>query len=251
MKTEKLFKGIFEAVKKHSPEILIGSAIAGFGAAIIFGIKNASKAEKEVEEKREEAKKNDEEFTKKDEVIILVKNHVPSIILFTVSSIAVVGASVIHNKRNAGLVAMLKVGETAALEYKTIVKEVVGKEKSEEIEKKYNETKSTPDRNGPIIITGDNYWIRDELTGVQWQGNIQQIINAANESNEKIYSENYISIQEFYDELGIDSAPINTLIGWNMTIGLVKPKFDAMIENGKPIVILAYENKPNDRFREW
>lgn len=244
-----IFKGIANACKKRTPEILIGSSLAGMLASVIFAIRNTPKMNAELEEKR-----NDEElhFTKSDEVKIVLKHQLPSIILFVTSSAGIIGANSIHLKRNAALQVLVQTGEIAATQYKTIVERVVSDDDKRKIDEQYEQVRKISPTPSTIIISGDRYWIRDEFTGKEFESNIQNIMNAANEINSRMYDERYISAQEWYNEIGIDTAPSDMSIGWNTSnVGLVRPIFDAEIVDGRPIVLMSYRNNPSEDFREW
>lgn len=243
-------KGIMGAIKKHGPEILIGTAIAGMAASIIFAIKATPDCNDELEEARKESEENGEELEKKEEAIIFAKHYAPTIILFLVSSAAIIGSSAIHNKRNAALAIALQAGETAAIEYKQIVKRVVGDEKAEEIERTYKE-EHKEERSSPIIISGDKYWVLDEFTNTLFESNIQTIIGAANSANRRMRDEIYISMNEWYDELDLPNCGSNSAFGWNIDRGYIDPVFDAKIIDGKPVVIMNYSLEPRDDFRDY
>lgn len=244
-----LFKSIYSGLRKHSTEVLVGSGIAGMAASIIFAIRNTPKMNEELERKR-----NDEEldFRETDELKVVIKHQFPSIILFVTSAAAIIGADAIHLKRNAALAVIVQTSEVAATQYKTIVERVVDDDTRRRINNEYKEEMEKRHISRPIIISGDRYLILDTFTNTYFEGNIQNVIASANEMNDRIDSECYISMNEWYDELGVDTSGALSVLGWNSTnIGRVSPVFDADIIDGRPVVLMSYKHEPSEGFRNW
>lgn len=251
-------KSIMAASKKRLPELLIGMAIGGFFTATVAAVKAAP----EMYEDLEEVKKN-EEMTKQErhveEAKVIVKHQIPAIVIFSVSLIAVMSADKIHCKRNAAMAIVVEASSAAVKEYRTIVREVTGEEKAREVERIYEErereraraeTYNRANTQPVTIITGDECWIRDEFTNTIFKSNINTVIAAMNECNTRVFDEMYISLNEFYEEIGIKDAKVNSAVGWNNNTGLIKIKWNSVIEDCRPIVTMEYINPPKEGFRE-
>lgn len=244
-----IFKSVYNAMKKHSPELLIGGSIASMLGAIVLAIRNTPKMNEELDRKRND---EDLDFRPIDEAKVVIKHQLPSIILFVTGSAGIIGANAVHLKRNAALSVLVQTGEVAATQYRTIVERVVSDEDKREIDRQYNEERKKTTGQAPLIICGDRYWIKDEFTNVMFESNIQNIITAANECNSRLPDERYVSLNDFYAELGIDNSASGSVVGWNSTkMGLIRPIFDAEIIDGKPIVLMSYRTNPDETFREW
>ena len=58
--------------------------------------------------------------------------------------------------------------------------------------------------------------------------------------------ENYISLNEFYDEIGLKYTKIGDDLGWNIDKGLIDVDFSAQLNgNGDPCLVLDYQIIPN------
>lgn len=134
--------------KKHSPEILLATGIAGMAGAVYFACTATIKAESimddhraklnEVEEAKENINKEDysDEDYKKDLFVVkiqtvgnLAKAYSPAITLFFASTGCILGAHHIMNKRNVALMAAYKLAEQSFAEYRKRVTDELGADK--------------------------------------------------------------------------------------------------------------------------
>ena len=247
-------KDIMAATKKHAPELLIGMGIGGMFTAMVSAVKASPKMYEDLEKVKENKEMTKKE-RQKEEVKTVVKHQIPAIVIFAVSLLAIVSADSIHYKRNAAMAVVVQASEAAAKEYKNIVAEVAGEEKAREVERVYEErTRAEPQRtcqSQPVnIITGDEFWIKDSFTNIIFKSNINTINAAVNECNRRMFDEMYISLSEFYEEIGITDAKINKAVGWNNNIGMIKISWDVVIEGNKPVVVMIYSNQPREGFKE-
>ena len=59
----------------------------------------------------------------------------------------------------------------------------------------------------------------------------------------------YVSLSDFYDELGLDHTDISDDVGWNLDDGLLEVSFDSMIlADGRPCITLEYHVAPKYDF---
>jgi len=247
-------KSITAATKKRSPELLIGVGIGGMIAAIVTAVRATGDMNKDIEKVKEETKEMPKKERQKEVVKTVAKHQWPTAVIFSLSLLAIVSADKIHCKRNAAMAVMVQAAEVATQEYRNVVREVAGEEKAKEVERIYEERiRDVPTRSEPSnvhIITGDEYWIYDEFTNTMFRSDANIVNAAVNECNRRILEEMYISLEEFYDEIGIKSAKVNTSVGWNNTIGHIKIKWDASLIEGRPCATIEYVNKPKEGFRE-
>lgn len=248
-----LVKTLAGAAKKRSPELLIGIGIGGMFTAMIMVAKKSPKMHEDLEEI-----KNDKEMPKKEkqkeQVKTVAKHQWPAAVIFLLSVAAIASADRIHCKRNAAMAIVVEASEAAVHEYNNIMREVAGEEKAKEVQRIYEErTREEPHHEAPTnvhIITGDEYWIYDEFTNTMFKGNTIMVESAVNECNRRIFEEMYISLNDFYEEMGVKEAKINSAVGWNNNTDLIRIAWSAKMINGKPVAVLTYTNPPQEGFRE-
>jgi hypothetical protein len=245
-------KSITAATKKRSPELLIGVGIGGMIAAIVTAVRATGDMNKDIEKVKEETKEMPKKERQKEVVKTVAKHQWPTAVIFSLSLLAIVSADKIHCKRNAAMAVMVQAAEVATQEYRNVVREVAGEEKAKEVERIYEErVRDRPIEKEPnIIINGEEYWIFDELTNTMFRSNTLVVDAAVNECNARMHDEMYVSLKEFYDEMCIDSSQVNSAVGWNNNIGLIRIKWEGKMIKGKPCAVLKYTNPPKEGFRE-
>ena len=242
----KLTKRVTTSISRRSPEILTGIGIAGMVTASVLAVKATPKAIRLLEEAKKE---KNESFTKMEVVKTTWKLYIPVAVTTTVSIACLIGASSVNFRRNAALTAAYKLSETALTEYKDKVVETIGKEKEKVIRDKVTEDKikKQPVNNNEVIITKKgNTLCFDSISGRYFRSDMDIIKKAENELNRRMLSDMYISLNEFYDELGLDHIRIGDELGWNIDDGLIKLEFSShLASDGTPCVAVEYEIVPN------
>ena len=65
-----------------------------------------------------------------------------------------------------------------------------------------------------------------------------------------VNGEDYISLNEFYYELGLDGSSIGDELGWNVADGLIELEFSAQLDtDGTPCIVIDYTIAPKRGFQ--
>lgn len=255
------FKNIQKSVVKHSPEILTGIGIAGMLTSTVLAVKATPKAIKICEEfKRVRIENNEEEPTKMEYVKVAWKHYIPSAITAASSVACLIGANSVHAKRTAALATVYKISENALAEYKEKVVETIGEKKEKAVQDKIAEkkVKENPINTKSIILTekGDTLFY-EPLCRHYFKSDIEKVRKAINDMNEKILSDPFnsgVSLNDFYDSLGIPETDVGDNIGWNLDTGVLKVYMspqgieDGSEYDGKLCWVMNYENSPSYNF---
>ena len=241
-----LLKSTRTVLVKHSPEILTGMGIAGMVMTTVLAIKATPKALKLIEDKKKE--EHMDELTPIETIKAAWKPFIP-VVVTGVSSIAcVIGASSVNTRRNAALATAYTLSETALKEYKDKVIETIGEKKEkiirENIDKDHVE--QMPVSNSNIIITQKgNTLCLDYHAGRWFKSSKDHIERAVNKLNAQLNRDMYVSLNEFYDELGLDHTILGDDLGWNIDNGLVELDFSSQLtEDGEPCLVMNYRVAP-------
>ena len=82
--------------------------------------------------------------------------------------------------------------------------------------------------------------------------NIDKINKAVNEINRRINQELYVSLNDLYEELGLEGTTLGGVLGWNSNDGLLEVHFSShLASDGVPCLALDFNNLPKydyDRF---
>lgn len=264
-----ILKSMSKTLTKHSPEILTGVGIAGMITSTVLAVKATPKAVELLNERKEELNKkrfdeniendyslkNHKELDKlgfKETVKTTWKCYIPTAVMMSVSVACLIGASSVHLKRNAVLATAYQLSEAAATEYKNKVVETIGAKKEEAIRDSVNKDRieRNPVSSKEIIITEKgNTLCYDHMSGRYFKSDIDQIKKAVNEINSRMNQRFYISLNELYDELGLEEIALGDELGWNSDDGLIDIHFSSQLaSDGNPCLVLDFNKSPKYNF---
>lgn len=253
-----LFKNVKMVLSKHSPEILTGLGIAGMITTTILAVSATPKALDLIAEAEDKKIDNghNEALTKVEVVKAAWKPYIPAAITCITSITCLIGASSVHSKHNAALATAYNLSTTALAEYKQKVIETVGEKKEQTIRDKVAEERIQKEPANPstIIVSGNgNTRCFDTITKRRFISDIETIKRIVNELNRKmINGEDYISLNEFYYELGLDGVSIGDELGWNVARGLIDLDFSAQLDtDGVPCIVIDYMVVPKRGFDSY
>ena len=236
-------KDIRKFASKRSPEILTGIGIAGMITTTILAVRATPKALELIEEQKEE--ESVDELSSFEVVKVAWKPYIPAMVTCIASTACLIGASSVNTKRNAALATAYKLSETALSEYRDKVVETIGEKKERIVRDKVAEerVKKNPVSKNEVIVTGNGKTLCfDPISGRYFMCSIETIKRAENELNKQMLHDisGYVSLNEFYDELGLDHTSVGDDLGWN-TDQLIDINFSSQLnDNGEPSVVLDY-----------
>lgn len=231
---------------KRSPEILTGIGVAGMITTTVLAIKATPKAMRLIEE--EKAAKNAEMLTIVETVKASWKCYIPTAVTGTLSIACIIGATSTNAKRNAALAAAYKLSETAFTEYKEKVVETIGEKKEQTVKDNVAKAKveKDPVKTTEIVITDKGETLcYDSISGRYFKSDRNKIENARLLMNNRLISQDYVSLSELYSELGLDGTSISDLLGWRLDNGLIELYYSSQLAtDGTPCLVIQYENPP-------
>ena len=243
----KAVKSIKGVLGRHAPEILTGIGVAGMVTTTILAVKATPKACLLINDRKDELEV--EKLSATELVKTTWKCYIPAAVTCGASIACLVGASSVNCKRNAVLATAYKLSEAALSEYKDAVIETIGEKKEQSVRDKVAEErlKKNPVSKSEVIVTGNGTTLcYDPVGNSYFKSNIQQIESAKNKLNARMLSENYVSLNDFYDELGIGPTKLGDDLGWDIyKDGLVDIAFSSRLaEDGTPCLVMDYSIAP-------
>lgn len=259
----RFFKSIGQGLSKHSPEILTGLGIAGMITTTVLAVKATPKALDLIEtEKREryvEEKGSidvDPYFldyhkplpSKLDYIKVAWKPYIPAALTGVFSIACLIGASSVHVRRNAAIATAYKLSETALTEYREKVIETIGEKKEKDVRDKVakGRVENNPVSKNEVIITKKGETLcMDYLSKRYFKSDIHQIKRAINELNRQMLNDMYVSLNDLYDELGLDHIPLGYELGWKIDDGYIDLDLSSQIaDDGTPCIVVGYTVAP-------
>ena len=245
----KFFDTAKKAVVKHSPEILTGIGIAGMITTTVLAVKATPKALDLIEEKKDEERID--ELTPVETVKAAWKPYIPAAVTCVVSTACLIGASRVSSRRNAALATAYQLSTTALNEYKEKVVETIGEKKEKTIREKIAQDKVNDKRieTTPIYVVDTNATeFYDPIGGARFVTTIDKVNAAVNAINATLLDTDFVSMNDFYEELGLPPTKMGYDLGWNTNRGrresLVRIHFSSQLDNGKAYAVLEYDVAP-------
>lgn len=241
-------------INKRSPEILTGIGIAGMITTTVLAVQATPKALQLIEEKKNEDWVD--ELSPLEVVKTAWKPYVPAAVTGIASVACLIGASSVNAKRNAALATAYKLSETALSEYREKVIETIGEKKEKTVRDKVAEerVKKNPVSKSEVIVTNNGTTLCfDPISARYFKSSIDKIKRAENELNKQMLHDisGYVSLNDFYDELGLDHTSVGDDLGWNVD-RLIDISFSSQLnDNGEPSVVLDYLVAPKYDFYKF
>lgn len=243
---------------KRSPEILMGVGIAGMITTTVLAVKATPKALALIEEEklRKYKETEDDTITKVDALKVAWRPYIPATITGAASIMCLIGSSSVSARRTAALAAAYQISETALTEYREKVVETIGEKKEQLVRDKVAKEKieKNPVSKSEVIITNDGITLCfDPVSGRYFKSNIERIKRVENTLNKRMLHDitGYISLNEFYDELGLEQTSIGDDLGWNVD-NLIDISFSSQIaDNGEPSIVLDFRVAPKYGYSKY
>lgn len=235
-------------VTKHSPEILTGLGIASMVTSVCITAKVTPKALRLIEDAEHE---KGEPLTKPEKVKAAWKVYVPVAVTVGLGTACLIGSNSVSGKRNAALATAYQLSTTALSEYKEKVIETIGEKKEKVIREKVAQKKvdETSSNNSEVIVIGNGTTkFLEPVSKRYFTGDLENIKRIVNDLNYRMITgmEEYISLSEFYDEIGLDRTSVSDHLGWNIgSDGQIEIHYRACTDNaGLPCLVLDYQVEP-------
>ena len=263
-------KNVQATIVKHSPGILTGIGIAGMITTTILASKATPKAitlmEDEIERRnmvlaRETEKNGQENFTPIgklnafDVIKVTWKCYIPAVVTGATSIACLIGANSVNARRNAALATAYTLSDSAMREYREKVIETIGEKKEKDVKDAIARDKieKNPASNNEVIITEKgNTLCYDGIFGRYFKSDMDTIKRAINAINRDIVSQMYVSLNEFYNEIGLSPVDIGYDLGWNIDDGQIDIDFSSQLaQDGTPCLVIGYNVAPKHNYSKF
>ena len=253
MNLSQMVKSVNRSLRKRSPEILIAVGILGMIGSTVMAVKATPKAIEVIENNTKlDENGNKQEPTNIEKVKLCWKLYLPTVISASVSIACIVGSNSVNAKRNAALATAYTLSETALRDYTEKVIETIGEKKEQEIKDAVAKDRfdKNIEKSRDVIITGPGKMkCYDIFFDRYFESDVNSIKRAVAELNRRMNYENYISANDYFDELGIKECPMGSLLGWNLDRGLIDIHFTSVLdENEVPCLAIMHNVEPKPEY---
>lgn len=217
------------SIMKASPSILSGVAIGGVVATAVAVYRGKTRADEILREAHVDEPYYDhtedewvepEPLSNREKFEMVWQCYIPAVLSLTTTIVCIVGANTIHLRRQAALASLCAMSEAALKDYKDKVGELFGPGKAQKTKDALTQDRvkalGVIDDRDIIYTTGGDQLCMDAISGRLFKSSIEAIRRAENELNLQFMSEMFISLDEYYDKLGLKPTKLGDLLGWNM-----------------------------------
>lgn len=265
-------KKIGDMASKNANVIAAGAAIGGMVAVIFTTVKATEKYQKEIDEayvrKNQDAIRKAQEgedcpfepLTTKEKLLIRAKCYWLVALLAVFSGGCMVASVKFSNKQIQALAVLASATEATLGRTEGAVAELLGESKLEKVKALANEKEVADNPTPPEDLIehsdlGGNTLMFDEMSGRYFYGDISAIEAAINRVNAALLRDiGYVSINEFYSELGLNGVSWGEYLGWqfdSLSTRLIDAKLEYASDAHKdPVVILKVKTQPKHDWRD-
>ena len=248
-----LFGKVLNFTKEHNPEILVGLGVAGMMTSTVLAVKATPKALDIMEDKK--ADLGVTYLTRKEIAQATWKLYAPSIGVGLASAACIILGTSNSIKRNTALATVYALSESTLREYQSKAKEMLGEEKAAELDREVSKSRVKKREVTTVVETEGSEYIHhtgngdtlvyDSLSGRYFRSSMNAIESAVNLINKSLLNDYIMTLNEFYNELGVPTIGAGSLIGWKSDKELLEVSFESDVDkNGNPYLILSYKNRP-------
>jgi hypothetical protein len=208
MNVSELITNLAKATKSNAPEILAAVGITGVFTTSYLAAKAAVKVAQD-----EDA---DPHASNKEKIKKYWKLYIPAGLSGALTVGAIVGSNQASGRRTAAAVTAYAVTEKAFSEYKERVIEQVGKNTEHKVREKV--VQGTIDGKPPstqVIFAGKGHVLCCETyTRRYFRSDMETLKRAQNEINQRVHTDLYVMLSEFYDLIGLEHTSASDFLGW-------------------------------------
>lgn len=227
MKSE-IAKKILKFASDNSPTILTSIGVGGVITTAILAAGGAYKASGIILDEQAFLDKRPtpgtmngqppHQLSRKEKAQLTWMYYLPAAGSVVLTCGAIIGANRVADHRTAAMAAAFTISEKALVEYKDKVVETFGKTKGDRVHDAVIQDRVTnaPVPQSLIVMTGQKQLCFDAWSGRYFHSTMEDLKKAMNDLNHRILSDNYASLTDLYNLIGLESTTGSDDIGWNV-----------------------------------
>jgi len=205
-------------LKRSAPTILTIACSAGTIASVVMAIKATPKALTRIEEAEDE---KGQPLTKFEIVNVAGPAYIPTALMGTSTIVCMFGLNVFNKKQQASLIGGYGLLRQSYQKYKDSSKEVYGDDAESRIlkhvaQKTYISSDGNSLYDPDSDDAGDSVLFYDEYSSRYFTSTLAAVLNAQYHVNRNLSLRSSVSINEFYEFLGLDAVDSGEDFGWCM-----------------------------------
>lgn len=238
-----LTKNAVKTLKSNSPEILTALSISGVFATSYLTAKATFKASNKISEIESIAGTHgDKKERIKERTRLVWKCYIPAGISGALTVTAIIASSKANSKRTTAAVTAYSLTERAFSEYKEKVVEQIGQGKEQKLRDELAQERvlKNPSSKEVLVVGAGQVLCYEQFTGRYFRSDMEKLRKVQNDINVKIVSDPYVTLDEFYERIGLPYTSVSNKMGWDSN-KLLEVQFSTVLsENGEPCLAFEY-----------
>ena len=254
-----LVKTAQKLLDENSPVILTGVAVAGVVGTAWLTFKGTQKATLTISEESDRRNvlnvANGKDFvpvTNQEKLLLTWKFYAPSVIAVVGTSTCMILATKISLNRTAALAGALVIVGRDNETYKDKVKQLLGDKKHIQVVDATAEDRvaSIPSSQFIYPRPGEQIFV-DSWSGRQLSTTKQQMEAAVNSFNKEMLYNDWATLGEFYDRIGLEPIQQSGVLGWNKN-SFLELVYTAVLreDEDQAVIVFKFDKNPMPDFRD-
>lgn len=243
MSTSTAVRSLRLTIRQNAPVITTTLAIVSATATTVLAVNAGMSTRERLDAYK--AEHEDEEIPTSVKIKQTWKIYIPTALMLASTVTSIVALHRVGLNREASALALYKVSEQAFSRYRNKVVEKLGEDSEKEVrEAVAQDTINANPPSGDVVVVNGEVLCCDIYSGRYFQSSMEDINRAVNDFNRKIIHENYASLTEFYELVGLEANGSSDDVGW-MTDALLEVSYSSVLTpDGRPCLAVDFRNSP-------
>lgn len=222
-------------INKNSPEILTALGVSGvITTSYLAGVAGFNTARLLDQEP--------EDLSFKDKFKLVWKLYIPTGVSGALAIASIISVNKVSGRRTAAAVTAYSLTEKAFHEYREKVIEQIGENREGKIadETRQELVRETSNQKEVIVLGGGNVLCCELLTRRYFRSDMETLRKAQNDINSRVVNNYYVTLDEFYDLIGLPHTSMSCLIGWDSDRNMELDFSTVLSGDGEPCLAFDY-----------
>ena len=244
-----LFKSFPLAVSKNQSMIMTSLGVAGLISSVVLAVKATTKAIPRIE---------DAEFDKKGESLTPVEivkecwmDYIPVAVTTSLSIGCIIGAHKVNMRKQAALSAAYLLTKDSYETFRESVAEKLTQRDIDDCDRISAEKRANnlPTGGRTVLIGSGNCMFKDLVSGRTFTSTVDKVQRAENELNRILFNEMWISLNDIYYELGLETTKLGWDLGVRAGTTIDFRQTAILLDDGTPAIALDINVEPKEVLR--
>ena len=203
-------------LRAHSPAILLGAGIVGFVTAVVMSARATPKAMDTLIAIRDDEMNGYPPASRLEKARAVVPYYLPTAGMILLSTGLILSSDRIIRKRYTSLLGLYAITSRALEEWEAATREAVSGRKADEISSHVLAPTTDPPTTGDVedLLDGRSAFF-DRFSGRYFTApSVDTVERVISDINLRLVKEDFVPLNDFYFELGMDPIQIGDDIGW-------------------------------------